>query len=31
MVATTAVMNEMVDVGLTRSSRVARFVRKIVG
>lgn len=24
-------MNEMVDVGLTRSSRVARFVRKTVG
>lgn len=31
VVASTAVMNEMVDVGLTRSSRVARFVRKTVG
>ena len=31
MVAITAVMNEIVDVGLTRSSRVARFVCKTVG
>ena len=31
VVAITAVMNEIVDVGLTRSSRVARFVRKAVG
>lgn len=31
VVAITAVMNEIVDVGLTRSSRVARFVRKTVG